>query len=176
MHNFLTIARGLLVLALAVATLIWLWGDADKHRKAKPLSAGGIELAPNRRAYYAWCLIIAYLTYVTIHRFVHASGKPFNLLIAACFAALTVMIATVFPSTIVVATGGLEQVFWLRKNKRLLWSDIVEINTGEKSRLVTITGADGTKIVHSRQLPDRTRLLKEIKTRCEDNLPAEFPP
>jgi hypothetical protein len=39
--------------------------------------------------------------------------------------------------------------------KQIGWADILETNSGEKSRTVTITGADGTNIVHSRQLPDR---------------------
>ena len=47
--------------------------------------------------------------------------------------------------------------------------------TGEKSRTVTITGADGIKIVHSRQLPDRPRLLWELKQHCGEQLPADFP-
>jgi hypothetical protein len=85
------------------------------------------------------------------------------------------MIAASFPETIIVKADGLEQVSWLWKNKRIHRSDIVEINTGEKSRTVTITSADGTRIVHSRQLPDRQRLLAELKHHCGENPPSDFP-
>lgn len=80
-----------------------------------------------------------------------------------------------FPGTIVITADGLEQVHWLWKNKLIQWSEIEEINTGEKSRAVTITATNGTKIVHSRQLPDRPRLLFELKQHCGENLPPDFP-
>ena len=66
-YGSISVAHELLVLALTAAALISLWGDADKHREAKPLAVGGIEFSPNRRSYYAWPLLVAYLTYATIH-------------------------------------------------------------------------------------------------------------
>ena len=44
-----------------------------------------------------------------------------------------------------------------------------------KIRTVTITGADGTKIVHNRQLPNRPCLLVELKQHCGEKLPSDFP-
>jgi hypothetical protein len=85
------------------------------------------------------------------------------------------MIAFTFPDTIIVKADGLEQIAWLRRRRQIRWADIVEINTGEKGRTVSIIGADGTKIVHSRQLPDRPRLLMELKKHCGENLPSDFP-
>jgi hypothetical protein len=79
------------------------------------------------------------------------------------------------PATIVTNSGGIEQTFWLRKNKRIRWKGVVEINTGEKIHTVTITSADGTKIIHSSQLADRARLLLELKQHCGDSLPPDFP-
>jgi Bacterial PH domain len=174
-HNFPLIVRELVVLAITGGVVLSLWGDADKRREAKQLPTGEIEFVPNRRAFYAWPLLVSYLTYATVHWLKHLSGKPFNFLIAAGLATLTIMIATSFPSTIVVAADGLNQVSWLWENKRIRWEDIVEINTGEKSRAITITSADGTKIVHSRQLPDRARFLVEVKNHCGESLPADFP-
>ena len=94
---------------------------------------------------------------------------------AIAFASVAIGLITLFPGTIVIDSEGLQQTSWAWKNKRIRWTDIVEINTGEKSRTVTISGADGTKIVHSRRLPDRPRLLWEIKQRCGEQLPADFP-
>jgi hypothetical protein len=55
------------------------------------------------------------------------------------------------------------------------WKNIVEINTGEKSRTVAITSSDGTEIVHSDLLVDRPRMLLELKQHCGENLPPDFP-
>jgi hypothetical protein len=74
-----------------------------------------------------------------------------------------------------VTANGLKQIFWLWKNKQIHWADIVEINTGEKIGTVTITGANGTKIVHSRQLPDRLTFLRALKDHCGEKLPPDFP-
>ena len=78
-------------------------------------------------------------------------------------------------AAVVIAVDGLEEVYWLRRRKRIQWKGIVEISTGEKSRTITITGADGTRIVHSPQLPDRPQLLLELKNLCGENLPPDFP-
>ena len=80
-----------------------------------------------------------------------------------------------FPGTVVITGSCLQQVYWFRRNKRIRWQEIVEINTGEKSHTVIITGADGTKIVHVRQLADRRRLLLELKNHCGEELPPDFP-
>jgi hypothetical protein len=67
------------------------------------------------------------------------------------------------------------QISWPGRNRRIRWAEIAEINTGEKSRTVTITGGNGTKIIHTRSLPDRPRLLMELKHYCGENLPPDFP-
>jgi hypothetical protein len=94
---------------------------------------------------------------------------------AVAFASVAIALLTSFPGAILIDSEGLQQTFWAWKIKRIRWADIVEINTGEKSGTVTITGADGIKIVHSRQLPDRPRLLWELKQHCAEQLPADFP-
>ena len=79
------------------------------------------------------------------------------------------------PSTIVIGRTGIEQLYWFRRNKLIRWENVVEINTGDKIKTVTILAADGTKIVHSKLLADRARFLLELKEHCGDNLPADFP-
>ena len=174
-HHFISIARGVSFGILAVVALFFLWGDADKQRKAMLLPDGRIEFTLNRRAYFAWALVVAYLIYATIRRLMHINAGWFSLYIAVILGGLAVMIAFPFPAAILVTADGVEQISWLWKNKRIRWDDIVEINTGEKSHTVTITGGDGTKIIHSRQLPDRQRLLAELKHHCGENLPSDFP-
>ena len=94
---------------------------------------------------------------------------------ATALGMLALVVAFSFPHTIIVMADGLQQITWLRRKKQIHWGDIVEINTGERSRAVTITGADGTRVVHTHQLPDRPRLLMELKVHCGENLPPDFP-
>jgi hypothetical protein len=169
------IIRELSVSVLTALVVLSVWGRADKQRWAEVLQDGGVEFTPNRRAFFAWPALVVYSIYATISRMMHIQGSPLNLIIAVLFGVLTVMIAVSFPAKIIVASDGLKQVSWPWKNKRIRWEDIVEINTGGKSRTVTITGSDGTQIVHSRVLPDRPRLLIELKQHCSENLPSDFP-
>lgn len=78
------------------------------------------------------------------------------------------------PGTIVVADDGLEQRYWFRMDKRIGWKNIEEIKSVKWST-VTITGTDGTKIVHSPMLADRPRFLLELKRHCGEELPPDFP-
>ena len=173
--HFSWIPRELSIWILTAAVLISFWGGADKQRKARQLQDGHIEFTPNRRSFWAWPLLVVYLIYATISQLMHLHGRLLNLMVAVSLGILTVMIAFPFPGKIIVTGDGLEQVSWLWRNKRIRWAEIAEINTGGKSRTVTITGADGTRIVHGRQLPDRPRLLIELKQHCGENLPSDFP-
>lgn len=160
----------------AGALVVWcILGNASKHRKASVSSTGRIEFAPNRRAMAAWIILAAFLVYLVPVQFRDLGGKWLSVASAAGFALVAIGIVTSFPGTIVIDSEGLQQTFWLWKNKRIRWANIIEINTGEKSRTVTIAGADGTKIIHSRQLPDRPRLLRELKQHCGEQLPDDFP-
>jgi hypothetical protein len=145
------------------------------QRKAVLLRGGRVEFSPNRRAFWAWPPLVVYLVYAAISQLKGSHGRPLDLIIAAGLGILAMMFIFTFPETIIVTDNGLEQISWLWKKKQIRWADIVEINTGEKRRTVTISGADGTKIVHSRQLPDRSRLLMELRDRCGENLPSDFP-
>jgi hypothetical protein len=79
------------------------------------------------------------------------------------------------PGTILSSDQGLEQVYWLHQNERILWPDIAEIITEKNHGLISIEGADGTRIVHTFLHSDRNRMLMELKQRCGDNLPVDFP-
>ena len=165
----------LLLLIAFLVLFVSLQGSADGQRKARELDDGQIEFAPNRRAVWAWGLLVPYLIYAIVSQVKYSHGRPLHLMTAAALGVIALMIIFTFPETIIVTADGLKQISWLWKNKRIRWSEIVEINTGEKSRTVTIAGADGTKIVHSRQLPDRPALLMTLKEHCGENLPPDFP-
>lgn len=161
---------------IAGALVAWCFlANAPKDRKANVSTTGRVEFAPNRRARAAWLILAAFLVYLVPAQFRHTGGHLFPLVTAIAFASVAVGLLISFPGTILIDSEGLQQTFWAWKNKRIRWADVVEINTGEKSHTVTITGADGVKIIHSRQLPDRPRLLWELKQHCGEQLPADFP-
>lgn len=165
-----------IALLLCEALLLWMFfGEASKRRAAKSLDGGRIEFAPNRYAYWAWPLVVALVVWMAANQLNQSHWKLFDVWIAACLGFLAIGFLISFPGMVVVTDDGLEQVYWFWKNKRIRWRDIVEINTGKKKPTVTITGADGTKIVHDSRLPDRPRLLLELKQRCGENLPPDFP-
>ncbi len=172
--HFVSIARELLAFALPTVVVLAVWGRADKQRKAILLQDGNVEFTPNRRSFVAWPILIAYMIYATLSQGMHIQGSPLKLMVVVLVGILTVMLAGSFPGKIIVASDGLQQVCWLWKNKRIRWADIVEINTGGKDRTVTIASSDGTKIVHSHTLPDRARLLIELRQHCGENLPSDF--
>jgi Bacterial PH domain len=169
------IARLVFLIGFVVVMLLFFGNNHDRQGKARFRNDGRIEFTQNGRAFWGWLLVTAYLGYAAIHRLQHSHGRPLDLLISVCVGTVALTLSFSLPGTIAVTADGVEQVFWLRKNKYVRWADIVEINTGEKSRTVTILGADGTKIVHSRQLADRSRLLLELKQHCGENLPPDFP-
>jgi hypothetical protein len=138
------------VIAGAIVALCLL-ADASKHRKANTSVTDRIEFTPNRRATAAWLIMAAYFVYLVPVQFRRMGGNLLSVVTAVCFASIAIALLTSFPGTILIDSRGLQQKFWARRNKRIRWADIVEINTGERSRTVTITGTDGTKIVHSRQ-------------------------
>lgn len=160
-----------------IAVFIYL-SAADKQSKATCTKQGRLEFAPNKRSAWAWLLMIAYTAYSVSATAMHLRHAPWSLLDVIGAAGVVIVLAMLvaeFPGTIVVTADGLEQIHWLSRNKHIRWDEIKEINTGEASRTITITAASGTKIVHSRQLPDRPRLLLELKQYCGNNLPPDFP-
>jgi hypothetical protein len=108
--HFSWIARALSVWIPAAAVLISFWGGADKQRKATTLQDGRIEFTPNRRSFWTWPLLVAYLIYATISQLMHIHGRPLSLMVAVSLGILTIMIAFPFPGKIIVTADGLEQV------------------------------------------------------------------
>lgn len=169
----LLIEIGWMLYAVALA---WMLGSsAGDRRVATILSDGRIEFSPDRRAYWAVPMLVVMLVWSAIKDLMKKQEKAFGFVSVAGVGLLLLLLLCSFPGTVVITDDALEQVYWFRRRKRIRWKDIVEINTGEKSHTVTITGSDGMRIVHSSQLPDRARLLLELKNRCGESLPSDFP-
>lgn len=159
--------------------LIWmLFGRSGKRGAARVLNDGRIEFAPDWLGLWAYPLTIFYLVWLAVRALVHSHGTPWDILTPAVFGFSGLFLLFSCPGTVVVAAEGLEEVYWLRKHKRIRWEGIAEIETDKKRTLFTrvaITGVDGTRIVHSWLLADQPRLLLEIQKHCGDNLPPDFP-
>lgn len=151
------------------AALVWmllgLLGVVGSERNAMEYSDGRIAFTQSVPVAAALPIVLAYFLFTSIHR----------LFFALLWGLLVISIVAELPGSIIASDECLKQTFWFRRNKRILWEDIVEINTGKKGRDVTIVSSDGTKIVHGAGLADRPRLLRELKMHCGDNLPANFP-
>ena len=169
-----SIGPKLLWIAPLLAFLVLIAG-AGKPKSADDLADGRIEFAPSRMELASWAVIFICLMIETIDLFRHSQGQILNLLIAACPGLLVLVVIFNVPGTIIITADSLQQIYWFSRNKRIRWEEIVEINTGKKDRTVTVTGANRTKIIHSKQLPDRARLLLELKRHCGKNLPPDFP-
>jgi hypothetical protein len=163
---------------LCAILLVWVLSrlivsKADEDRQAREVGNGQIEFAPNRRSYWGVYLFVAFLAYVTLSMVVNGLKEPGNLIGAGLCTVLALIVLAAFPGSILVSGDGVRQVYWLWKNKRVDWKDVARIAVDEKQGTVTITGARGTKIVHTRQLPDRTRLLEELQKHCGEKLTAK---
>src|SRR6201995_5121023 len=135
-YNRSMLWKHLIWFVIPAAIFILLCGSADTQRKARAGRDGRTEFAPNRRAFWAWPVMVAYLAYVIITQLIYSHGRPLQLVTAVGVGAIAVMILFTFPGTIIVTADGLEQTFWLWRNKRIRWAEIAEINTAEKSRTV----------------------------------------
>ncbi len=169
----LWVAHHLLLIAILAAFAVLI--GARNRQSARALTDGRIEFAVSRTFLGAWVVIAIAAVYLTIDLFKRSSGNVFTLVEAACVGLIAAGFLFEFPGTLLISSEGLQQVRWPWRNKRIRWQDIVEINTGKKDPTVTVTGADGTKIAHAGQLPDRPRFLLELKQHCGENLPADFP-
>lgn len=144
---------------------------ASFDRPVKELSDGRVVLRSNWLGLSWFGMLITILPTSLLS---YLRGHP-NWLVTApvCFFAGSVLF--MIPGTITLGSEGLQEHFWLWKDKRIRWGDIVEIESDPKGRSLTIKAVDGKRIVHSSFLSGRPRLLREIKTHCGENLPADFP-
>ncbi len=169
--KLLTVISSLLFV-IVLAWMLYSW--FGRRRPARVIDESRIEFPPSRLSIWAWLYIIGFLATPAIKELVRHQGNQWALFVVTCFGLAALAIFSSFPETITVTPGGLEQIYWMQKNKRIRWEEIEEIKT-QRGGLITITGKDGTKIVHNNFLADRARFLLEIKQHCGENLPSDFP-
>lgn len=156
--------------------LVWmLLGRSGSRGFARVRGDGTVEFAKDWLGFWASPLIIAYLIWLGAKDIMRGHENLWDLFNPVVFGSFALLLLFSFPGFVVVTAGGLEQIYWFRKNKRIGWKDIEEIETSTKDPQITITAADGTKITHSGQLADRSRFLMELKQHCGEDLPKDFP-
>jgi hypothetical protein len=142
------------------------------HRSAREFENGQLEFAPNKRNYVAAILFVALLVYSGISSFVTSLGSPFAMIAALLWVAIAAAILSGFPGSILADGEGLQQVYWLMKKKHIAWADVSKVVIDGKRERVTIVGPGRAKIVFTRQLPDKERLLAKLGKHCADKLPT----
>ncbi len=172
-----SIFLGLAHLALDLA-LIWaLFGRAGKRGAAATLNDGRVKFAPDWIGLWAYPLTIVYLVLLAMRGLLQSHERPWDFIAPAVLGLFALLLLFFFPGEVIISSDGLEEVYWFRKNKRIRWKDIAEIETDKKNTrfsIVSVTGVDGTSIVHSWLLADQPRLLIEIQRHCGEDLPPDF--
>jgi hypothetical protein len=173
MGMFLPFVGAFVVLLLLSRLIV---SGADEERKALETEAGRLEFAPNRRSYWGVYLFIACMVYVVVATLIGGIKSGSSLAPTVMCLGFILLLLVAFPGTIVSDNNGLGQIYWIRGEKRIAWNEVRTITFNEKKHELKIVGKGGTKILHSRQLPDRERLVLELKKHCAEKLPAELAP
>jgi|SRR5579871_2226763 len=171
-----------LILAIAplltIVLLVWflariIVSPADAGRTARQVD-GDIEFAPNKRSIVATPVFVGFLVYLGVMMFMSHLPSFVGIFGAGFWLLLAALILMTFPARLFLNNEGLKQTFWLGKTRRVGWKDVSQVLYEEKKHRLTIKGQGGTKVAHTRQLPDRARLIEELEKHCEDKVPAEL--
>ena len=165
------------VWAVPVVLLLLMRRETSRNRTVKDTGDGKLLFELDQVTYWAWLGLFVYLLYTVVIQFGGGPVRMSSVWMALLLLALALGLMMPFPETITVGPDGLVQEirFWLKK-KKVSWGDVREIRATKKNKLLIVEGADGTKIVHTRQLPDRERLLEELYRHCGEKVPAELRP
>jgi hypothetical protein len=147
--------------------------EAGAGRLAEELSGGTLQFAPNPSAYWAVYLFIASLAYLVIEGVLGIIETGNGWIPAVLCTGFILLLLSSFPGSIVADNKGLTQSYWLSGRRNIAWDDVWAVSVEEKNGRVTVKSKrSGAKIVHTRQLPDRARLLAELQTHCPDRMPG----
>ena len=157
-----------IALALIFASFV------SNRRPARVRVSGRVEFAPRWFGVLAWIYIAVRMCFSAGDFLRHGLGEPLTFTTGALLGLSAVLMIAALPGTVVVTDDAIMEIFWFWRNKRIRWEEIVEINTERNGSTVTVKGADRTRIIHWRGLPDRPRFLAEIVRHCGENLPPSF--
>ena len=151
---------GAMLVLLLLAKMIA--GRADVGREARA-EGGQLQFEPNRRSFWGVYSFVAAVAYVIVASLIQGVTSASALAVSSIGLAFVLFLLMAFPATIVADEKGLEQIFWLRTRKRIAWKDLKSFAIDQKTGELRIAARTGVKIVHTRQLPERDKLLAEIE-------------
>jgi hypothetical protein len=163
---------------LVMIVLVWVLARiivsvADKTSKARQVD-DQLQFAPNRKSFVATPAFVALLVYLGVTMLMSSMPATVRFAGAGFWLLLAGVILTAFPGTILADEKGLKQVYWFWKPRQIAWKDVDTVTFDEKKERLTINAQGGAKIEHTRQLPDRARLIAEIEKHCEGKVPADL--
>jgi hypothetical protein len=147
--------------------------DAAKDRTATERENGRIEFFPNRQCFWGIYVILAFISYPILVFIATGFKSPVGLWLVSLCSGCILLLLMSFPGSIYINGDGLEQSYWVGRKKRIQWKHVAWISIDEKKKRVTIKGSNGDKVVHTRQLPDKARLVAELRIHCPTKMPAE---
>lgn len=148
---------------------------ADGNLEAR-VSGDSTFYEPNRRNFWGIYLFSAGMAYGAIAALLSGLNSPSSVITFVFCLGFSFLLFAVFPGTIVSSPTGLEQRYWLAKTRRIAWSDIKSVDINEKKNLLTVYSVAGAKIQHTKILPERQRLIAELREHCASKLPASMTP
>jgi hypothetical protein len=163
---------GAMLVLLLLAKLI---ASKAEGRQASEADGGRLEFVPNRKSFWGVYLFVACFGYLAIASLFHGVTSIADLALPSVCVGLVAFLLMAFPATIVADDQGMVQMYWLRGRKRIAWKDVSRVAINDKTGEVTVTSKSGVKIMHTRQLPDRQRLLVELDRHCTEKMPVQAP-
>lgn len=165
-----------------LVAILFLWvvsrlivSEADRDRQASEKEGGWLEFAPNRRSFVGIWLFVACMAYLALSVVIGGIGSAGGAVTVVLIVGFVLLLLAVFPSTILLNNDGLQQLFWLSKKRSIAWAEVKSVAVDEKKHRVTVFSRSGTKIVHTKMLPEQDRFLGELRKHCGDKVPGETP-
>lgn len=164
--------RGLFCIALALVCA----GLFKRNQGSAELSSNGnVRFAPRWWFVCAWVYILIRFAFIGSGYLRTGLKEPLQFTTGALIWIAAIGALLSLPGILVVSNEALEERNWVLRNKRILWTEIQEIQTEKRGSAITVIGSGRRKILHTNMYPDRTRFLLEIKRHCGDDLPPDFP-
>ena len=145
--------------------------EADSNVRAEELPDGVLRFAPVKQALIAMMVFIGIFVLVAVASTISTLIGGHGLIVSLFCLAVVFLLLQVLPGTVLLTKEGLEQHFWLGNLKKIAWSEVRAVSVLQREGRVVIFGASGKKIQYTRQLPDRDRLLAELRLHCPDKMP-----
>ncbi len=163
-HHWFEIVRPAAEVATAAGITGWLVRSAQRAKA---------RVEPDRIVFGAAPLPVVLMRLVTLAAllgaaYFYASGahrtEPWW--IGGILAGFGAIAMFAVPATITLSFDAIRSRQWWGQAREIRWSDVIEFRLAAGRRqLITVVGADGTRITHTEYNVDRARFLAEVRAR-----------